>query len=350
MVNKSEFFSYTNHFARTAHIPSIQIFESSLDCVSKVTIAIPTYKRADLLKEALDSALNQTDYDDYDVLVVDNNPDRNDETEKLLLTYNNPRLSYYKNTKNLGMTGNWNRLYEIAKGEWVVMLHDDDLLNEKYLSYLFNIIIKKFEDKYSIYAVSFNSLNLISNNGVFGEYNTRGKIAIERIQYKDFCHGNIIGPPLGLCIRKKDMIKIGGFNDTYYPVIDYEFYIKASFYAKMVKVTGIPLCTYRIQENESLKIETVKGLVIKMIEILNILNRDKSLWVRYLWNSYSEVLGYYLLQACKKEYKLKEEVIDELKADLLIKVNIFSFVVYRLFSFNYRLKKKVYTFIDRNYR
>ena len=53
------------------------------------------------MKEAVDSALNQIGFDEYDVIVVDNDPDRDDETEKLMLNYNNPKLSYYKNMKNI---------------------------------------------------------------------------------------------------------------------------------------------------------------------------------------------------------------------------------------------------------
>ena len=46
--------------------------------------------------------------------------------------------------KNIGMIGNWNRLYTLARGEWVVMLHDDDLLYNDYLSILFNKYIDIF--------------------------------------------------------------------------------------------------------------------------------------------------------------------------------------------------------------
>jgi glycosyltransferase involved in cell wall biosynthesis len=39
-----------------------------------VTIAIPTFKRAKFLKEAVDSAINQVRYTDYDIIVVANKP------------------------------------------------------------------------------------------------------------------------------------------------------------------------------------------------------------------------------------------------------------------------------------
>ena len=63
-------------------------------------------------------------------MVVDNNPERECETEQLLREYKAiPNLFYYKNTENVGMTGNWNKLFELSQTNFVVMLHDDDLIN-----------------------------------------------------------------------------------------------------------------------------------------------------------------------------------------------------------------------------
>ena len=62
---------------------SIKIFSSNIP-EPVFTIAIPTFCRSSLLKEAVLSALNQVTNVPYDIIVVDNNPKRNDETEQLL--------------------------------------------------------------------------------------------------------------------------------------------------------------------------------------------------------------------------------------------------------------------------
>ena len=141
MVDKNtNFFEIVDNFAKIENIESICVFESNLDFIPKVTIAIPTFNRTDLLKEAIDSALNQINYSNYDVVVVDNNPQRGCETEKLMISYEDSRLSYYKNRENIQMTGNWNRLFTLAKGEYVVMLHDDDLLFPDFLKECISLI------------------------------------------------------------------------------------------------------------------------------------------------------------------------------------------------------------------
>ena len=63
IVDKNtDFFQIVDNFAKTKNIKSICIIDTKLDFVPKITIAIPTFKRADLLKEAINSALNQIDY------------------------------------------------------------------------------------------------------------------------------------------------------------------------------------------------------------------------------------------------------------------------------------------------
>lgn len=73
MVDQNtEFFKIVDNFAKKAGIPSVPIIKATLDFIPKITIAIPTYKRPELLKEALDSAINQIGYTEYEIIVVDN--------------------------------------------------------------------------------------------------------------------------------------------------------------------------------------------------------------------------------------------------------------------------------------
>jgi len=92
-----------------------------------VTIIIPTYKRYDTLKAAVDSAVAQT-YKNIEVIVVDDNIEDSDyrkETEKLMANYNNVR--YIKNEKNLGGAESRNVGIREAKGKFIAFLDDDDI-------------------------------------------------------------------------------------------------------------------------------------------------------------------------------------------------------------------------------
>lgn len=90
----------------------------------KVTVMIPTYRQADVVGRAIDSALAQ-DYPQLEVLVVDDcSPDA---TSAVVAERNDPRLRYHRNPSNLGRVANYRQaLYGLAAGEWVVNLDGDD--------------------------------------------------------------------------------------------------------------------------------------------------------------------------------------------------------------------------------
>ncbi|HET6848292.1 MAG TPA: glycosyltransferase [Gaiellales bacterium] len=91
----------------------------------RVTVAIPTRNRAAFLREAIASALAQT-FDDIEVLVCDNASE--DDTAAVVGSFADPRLRYERNDRDLGMVGNWNRCIELARGELIANLADDDLM------------------------------------------------------------------------------------------------------------------------------------------------------------------------------------------------------------------------------
>lgn len=96
-----------------------------------VTIAIPTYNRADkFLEETLTCALNQT-YENIEILVSDNCS--TDNTEEVARSFDDPRLVYYKQEENLGSYGNMNFLLEKAKGDYFHMYHDDDRIDKDFI-------------------------------------------------------------------------------------------------------------------------------------------------------------------------------------------------------------------------
>lgn len=94
-----------------------------------ITVITPTYKRHQYLKNAIDSVLAQT-YTDFEQIVVDDNPADSEErrlTEAVMKTITDPRVKYVQNEKNLGGAGSRNVAIEMAKGEYIAFLDDDDM-------------------------------------------------------------------------------------------------------------------------------------------------------------------------------------------------------------------------------
>lgn len=244
----SKDFETQNNFEKTKQITSISVFEAKLNFTPKITIAIPTYKRAGFLKEAVDSAINQIGYDEYEIIVLDNNPERDCETEQLMVSYNNPRISYYKNEKNIGMYGNWNRCVELSKGEYLTILNDDDLLDLNYLRR-----VNSFVNLCGNVNVLLVGFVIFPQDSAPIEKNEK---YINKANIITLLFGNINPGSLGVLIKKNILIDLGGFNDVLFPISDYAIWINILTNYKNVFIISEKLAYYRMAVNESLKIET----------------------------------------------------------------------------------------------
>jgi glycosyltransferase involved in cell wall biosynthesis len=90
-----------------------------------VSICIPTYNRAGMIGDAIQSALSQT-YPSLEVVVVDNAS--TDHTAEVVGSFHDLRLRFVRNDRNLGLFGNFNRCIELAKGSLIHILHSDDAI------------------------------------------------------------------------------------------------------------------------------------------------------------------------------------------------------------------------------
>lgn len=94
-----------------------------------VSIVIPVYNGANYMKEAIDSALNQT-YENIEVLVINDGSKDDGETEKIALSYGDKIRYFYK--ENGGVSSALNLGIREMKGEYFSWLsHDDAYFPEK---------------------------------------------------------------------------------------------------------------------------------------------------------------------------------------------------------------------------
>ena len=96
-----------------------------------VTIAIPTYNRADnYFPWALRSALSQT-YSNIEIIVSDNCS--TDGTQALVTAIKDPRIRYFRHDPGIGQKNNYNFCFGQAKGSYVLLLHDDDVIDDDFV-------------------------------------------------------------------------------------------------------------------------------------------------------------------------------------------------------------------------
>lgn len=245
MDKKNSILSFQDNFKINKTVRSIPIICSTITN-PLISIIIPTYNKPQFLKQAIESALNQKWDGKFEIIVCDNNPQRNDETEVLMKTYNDAKISYYKNEKNIGASGNWNRLNELAKGEWTVMLHDDDLLQDLFL----NQLVQFFNEDVDLIGFGFCPFKTKSVNLAASTITNRAQI----IRFEDMWNGTPIGIA-GLTVRKKKFLASGGYNPDYANP-DCVFITQCCKNSVVLRIES-NMALYRIAENDSSNPSTI---------------------------------------------------------------------------------------------
>jgi glycosyltransferase involved in cell wall biosynthesis len=143
----------------------------------KVSILIPTYNRAGYLPQAIESSLAQN-YPDIEVIVSDNASA--DETGDIVRKYaGDPRFRYYRNSRNIGMAPNWQKLVcEYATGDWFILISDDDyFIDSNYITKAMNLVSK------------YNSLVIVYSNYQVVETDANGNSYVNKYELGEYLDG-----------------------------------------------------------------------------------------------------------------------------------------------------------------
>jgi glycosyltransferase involved in cell wall biosynthesis len=186
-----------------------------------VSVLVPTYNYGRFLDEAIQSVLAQT-YQNFELIIVDNNS--TDNTAAVVQKYlADPRISYHRNGRNLGLVGNWNKCVEYAKGEFIKFLMADDKFKPGLLSEFVDVMFR------------YPNVSLVtSNSEMFGARSKprisnfiglqSGREMIVRCLRQG--SGNLIGEPTTVMFRKKDLDRVGAFKSDFTCLVDLNMWLR----------------------------------------------------------------------------------------------------------------------------
>lgn len=125
----------------------------------KLSLVIPTFNRADLIDQTLQSISYQT-VRPFEVIVVDNAS--TDDTSSIVERYRKFGIKYYQNSRNLGMVGNYNKCLELASGDYISFLHSDDLISPNWCETWLKTIKNHPADLYNCSSCVIDEKNHVS--------------------------------------------------------------------------------------------------------------------------------------------------------------------------------------------
>ena len=240
-----------------------------------VSVIIPTYNRAAIVTQAIDSVLQQT-FTDYELIVVDD-ASTDDTAERLQGRYGE-RICYIKKPSNTGPSATRNAGIQMARGIYIAFLDDDDeWLPEKLALQV--PILQQNPDVGLVYC----GCLLVDERGA-----SVGQVKPEKRGYifNDLLHKNHLITSASL-IRKELLKKTGGFDETLAACEDWDLWIRISQHCLIEYVEG-QLLRYKVHKlnihNDMQKMEKNTFMVFdKCLAGIDITTRNRIYGEQSIW-------------------------------------------------------------------
>jgi glycosyltransferase involved in cell wall biosynthesis len=198
-----------------------------------VSILIPTYNREGFLGEAIDSVLAQ-DYPALELLVLDDGS--TDGTPAVVERYARSHPECLRSTRheNMGQPRTLNRGFELARGELIGYLSDDDVLLPGAVTKLADVLISEPD-----VVVAFSAFHVIDDGGEIQDTEAPAEFSlVESVRL----HEPGIGP--GALFRRSLLDRIGAWDPSLRYSPDWEFWLRAASVGKF-RLVPEPLSGYR---------------------------------------------------------------------------------------------------------
>ncbi|MEN9389491.1 MAG: hypothetical protein RLY61_575 [Candidatus Parcubacteria bacterium] len=245
-----------------------------------VTFCVPTYNRLTFLKKTLESILKLEGISDWDYKIIVSDDSTNEDTAEYIKSLKSDRLIYVKNP-NKGQFENINHIFSLELGELAVIVHDDDLLEQNYLTYL-QLLYTKHTDAYVMYSsrntidVEGNALSTVSpvsepiviaSGATLADYTGFGNCPPQ--------YPFVVLPMVtGLAFRPSLLKKVGEVDTSLYVNADSLLLIKLLFYSAKVMYVRNPLVSYRVLDisersrpaKDGKVFSEMEKLLLKMLE------------------------------------------------------------------------------------
>ena len=208
----------------------------------RLTIALPVYKRTDFIRQALDSAINQTVK--CSILLIDNNSPHH-EFKEILDSYNYPHAKYVRTSETVPQDENFNNCFRHAETPWVTILHDDDMLHCQFAEFTGRIL-----DKYGDKAGGIVYRNFVGDQ-VWDRLDKKVELTgdIRHVREAFFYFAQLTPFP-GVVLRNETALRLGGFNAGLHPIADFDFWYRYCTTERMLMVDQL-MAFYRISPAQS---------------------------------------------------------------------------------------------------
>lgn len=221
----------------------------------KVSVILPTYNRAHLIRRAIDTVLSQT-YGDFELIVVDDGS--TDDTKEIVKSVQDPRLRFVQHTENRGGSAARNTGIGMARGDYIAFQDSDDEWSLDKLARQ----VETMERSAPEVGVVYSGFWLIHDGRT--SYIPYPRISREsgRI-HSELLRENFVTTP-SILVKKASLLKSGLFDERLPRLQDWEIAIRLSKDHGFVCIDEPLLTSHRLSDS----ISADRGARIKALEMV----------------------------------------------------------------------------------
>lgn len=325
-----------------------------------VSICIPTYNGARFLRQAIESALHQT-YNDFEILVIDDGS--TDNTVEIARRYEAqyPNVRVLQNSTNLGIVPNWMKCLSEARFQWIKFLFQDDVFEKNCVAAMMNVA-QQTGKKMVLCARQFLLEDTASeeNKKYFQTITRPENIFFEKsIQPKELAKAvvkngteNILGEPVCLLFDKSIVEEIGGFDDRFQQLMDFDFILRAGM-ANQLAFLQEQLVHFRVHNQQQSAvnsptektaaatqklIQTIYGDTLLLVHLF-LTSRHYQV-MKEVWTQKNLLLflRYHYLKACKRfgQKTVNEALAQELTYFPELKTTPYNYLRYKIAKYRFK--------------
>lgn len=207
----------------------------------KISVILPCYNAESTISEAIQSILTQT-FSDFELIVIDDGS--RDHSANIVESFNDTRILFIKNEKNLGLIRTLNKGIDLASGEYIARMDADDIaLPERFAKQVC------FLDTHPEVALLGTGYECFPK--------TKTIIPIEKPTLLDMLKACPFGHPT-VMFRRKKFLEAGLRYDLNYPhAEDYELWSRAIRVFTCCNLQE-PLLKYRVHLNSITSTQSAK--------------------------------------------------------------------------------------------
>ncbi len=269
------------------------------------------YNSENHIKSAIESILNQS-YSHFEFLII--NDGSTDDSEKIIKSYQDNRIVFINNEKNLGLTKSLNIGIKKAKGKYIARMDADDISLPQRIKKQLDFLQNNQD-----YTAIGSSVERIDDNSKHIE-NWLLKSPPEKIFYLLHFRNCLIHS--SMMYKREDVIKVGLYNEKIKFAQDYDLWIKLSNFSKIAILDEVLLKFRKTSHGISVKKEKQQAEYVQQIVSENIKNLTgknfPNIIIKFLGDSVSLKANF-----SKREKKNSIKILKNINKNIF--KNCFSF-------------------------